>query len=92
GGQHAAEKDKDIEREAYLQRFGFKIIRFWNNEVLQNTNEVLAVIRENCLYHPPLTPSCLPLLVGERLRKGNNYSPPVKRGEIKTVLHYGFWD
>ncbi|MBI5193733.1 MAG: endonuclease domain-containing protein [Nitrospirae bacterium] len=56
GGQHAVEKNKDIEREAYLQLFGFKIIRFWNNEVLQNTNEVLAAIRENCLYHPPLNP------------------------------------
>src|SRR4030067_640175 len=53
GGQHAAENNKDIERENYLQRNGFKVLRFWNNEVLQNTNEVLAVIRENCLYHPP---------------------------------------
>ena len=56
GGQHAAEKNKDIEREIYLQRYGFKVLRFWNNEVLQNTNEVLAVIRENCLFHPPLNP------------------------------------
>ena len=56
GGQHAAEKNKDIEREKYLQRYGFKVLRFWNNEVLQNTNEVLAVIRDNCLSHPPLNP------------------------------------
>ncbi len=56
GGQHAEEKNKDIERDTYLQRHGFTILRFWNNEVLQNTNEVLAVIRENCLYHPPLSP------------------------------------
>ena len=33
-----------------------EVLRFWNNEVLQNTNEVLAAIRENCLYHPPLNP------------------------------------
>ncbi|MBI5193757.1 MAG: endonuclease domain-containing protein [Nitrospirae bacterium] len=88
GGRHAAAKNKDIERENYLQRYGFKVLRFWNNEALQNTNEVLAVIRENCLYHPPLTPSCLPLLEGERLRKGNNYSPPVKGEERKNVIHY----
>ena len=57
GGQHAAENNnKDKERDTCLQRYGFKVLRFWNNEVLQNTNEVLAVIRENCLFHPPLNP------------------------------------
>jgi very-short-patch-repair endonuclease len=56
GGQHAAENNKDRERDTYLQRYGFKILRFWNNEVLQNINGVLAVIRETCLSHPPLNP------------------------------------
>jgi hypothetical protein len=56
GGQHAAENNKDKERDTYLQRYGFKVLRFWNNEVLQNTNGVLAVIRETCLSHPPLNP------------------------------------
>ncbi|MBI5194366.1 MAG: endonuclease domain-containing protein [Nitrospirae bacterium] len=59
GGQHAAERNKDIERDAYLQRFGFKVLRFWNNEVL-------AAIRESCLYHPPLNP--LPPREGKRKR------------------------
>ena len=56
GGQHAAENNKDRERDTYLQRYGFKVLRFWNNEVLQNTIGVLTVIRENCLSHPPLNP------------------------------------
>jgi len=56
GGQHAAENNKDRERDTYFQRYGFKVLRFWNNEVLQNTNGVLVVIRENCLSHPPLNP------------------------------------
>ncbi len=55
GGQHA-ENNKDRERDLYLQRNGFRVLRFWNNEVLQSINEVLAVIRENCLSHPPLNP------------------------------------
>jgi very-short-patch-repair endonuclease len=55
GGQHA-ENSKDRERDMYLQRNGFKVLRFWNNEVLQNTNGVLEIIRENCLFHPPLNP------------------------------------
>ena len=53
GGQHAAGNKKDRERDTYLKQYGFKVLRFWNNEVLQNTNAVLAVIRENCLSHPP---------------------------------------
>ena len=32
-----------------------KVLRFWNNEVLANTEGVLEVIRD-CLNHPPLTP------------------------------------
>ena len=34
GGQHAVEKEKDRERDNYLQRHGFKVLRFWNNDVL----------------------------------------------------------
>jgi very-short-patch-repair endonuclease len=56
GGQHAAESNKDRERDSYLQQSGFKVLRFWNNEVFQNITGVLEVIRENCLSHPPLNP------------------------------------
>ena len=56
GGQHAAQKEKDIERDTYLKSQGFRVLRFWNNEVLQNINGVLTAIREHCLSHPPLNP------------------------------------
>ena len=56
GGQHAGQKEMDIERDIYLRGQGFIILRFWNNEVLQNTKGVLEVITENCLTHPPLSP------------------------------------
>lgn len=49
GGQHALEKDKDIERDNYLGEQGFKVLRFWNNEVLANTEGVLEVIRITCM-------------------------------------------
>jgi very-short-patch-repair endonuclease len=48
GGQHASEKDKDAERDEYLTRNGFKVLRFWNNDVLQNVDGVLEVIRNSC--------------------------------------------
>ncbi|MFQ6083141.1 MAG: endonuclease domain-containing protein [Candidatus Aminicenantia bacterium] len=56
GGQHAVEKEKDNERNIWVERQGFKVLRFWNNEVLTNIEGVLEVIKKNCLSHPPLTP------------------------------------
>jgi very-short-patch-repair endonuclease len=57
GGQHAEEeKDKDIRRDEWLRTQGFKVLRFWDNEVLKNLEGVLETIRDNCLSHPPLTP------------------------------------
>jgi len=46
GGQHK-ENNKDRERDLNLQHNGFKVLRFWNNEVLQNTNGVLEIIIKN---------------------------------------------
>jgi very-short-patch-repair endonuclease len=65
GGQHAdqKEKDKDIQRDVWLGSQGFKVLRFWNNEVLQNLEGVLETIRVNCFRHPPLTP---PIRGGEK--------------------------
>jgi len=56
GGQHAVDKEKDIERDTYLKKHDFKVLRFWNNDVLTNIGGVLDMIRGNCLSHPPLTP------------------------------------
>lgn len=51
-GQHAIQND-DIERDTYLRRNGFQILRCWNNEVLQNMDGVLEVIRQHCLSPTP---------------------------------------
>jgi very-short-patch-repair endonuclease len=45
GGQHATNRDRDEEREAWLRGEGFQIIRFWNNDVFQNLEGVLETIR-----------------------------------------------
>ena len=49
GGQHAVEVEKDREREVWLSTQGFTTLRFWNNEIMQNLEGVLEVIRENIL-------------------------------------------
>ncbi len=56
GGQHADEEKKDRERDLYFQINNFMVLRFWNNEVLQNTPGVIEKIRESCSHRPPLNP------------------------------------
>ena len=43
GGQHADDQ-RDVRRDEYLRNEGFRVLRFWNNDVLQNTRGVLEVI------------------------------------------------
>ena len=44
GGQHAVNADYDAERTEVLGRAGWKVIRFWNNQVLDEPTGVLDVI------------------------------------------------
>ncbi|MGH8750253.1 MAG: endonuclease domain-containing protein [Burkholderiales bacterium] len=44
GGQHAESIRRDERRTAFLEKRGFGVLRFWNNEVLGNIDGVLATI------------------------------------------------
>ena len=47
GGQHAAETEQDARRTAALRKQGYRVIRFWNNEVLGNIEGVVeTIVRE----------------------------------------------
>lgn len=48
GGHHnkPAEQVKDRERSAWLEGQGFRVIRFWNTDILWNVEGVLAEILE----------------------------------------------
>ncbi len=48
GGQHDQQEIKigDEERTNWLKEKGYRILRFWNNEVLENIDGVLERIRE----------------------------------------------
>jgi len=60
GGQHnfAENKTNDDARTEWLESQGFRVIRFWNNEVASNLDGVLTLIEE-ALAVPPL-PDPLP--------------------------------
>ena len=43
GGQHA-DNPRDVIRDAYLMQEGYRVLRFWNNDVLSNRDGVLLTI------------------------------------------------
>lgn len=55
GGQHAEHIKQDIARDEWLTQNGYRVLRFWNNQVLQETDVVLGMIY-NCLTHPHPNP------------------------------------
>lgn len=48
GGQHSEQIEYDERRTAFLNAQGYRVLRFWNNEVLQQTEAVLEKIIEMC--------------------------------------------
>lgn len=57
GGQHARKRNEleDKKRDEWMKSQGFKILRIWNNEVLQNLEEVLETIAGECESPSPLS-------------------------------------
>ena len=43
GGQHADSKS-DLARDQWLADHGYRVLRFWNNEVMANTEGILETI------------------------------------------------
>ena len=52
GGQHAEQNDADSKRTEDLVAQGFRVTRFWNHEVLQNAEGIIAAI-DRMLMIPP---------------------------------------
>jgi very-short-patch-repair endonuclease len=71
GGQHADRQEADAERTRWLESRGFRVIRFWNNDVLANTEGVLQEIGKE-LQNSPSPPLPDPLPQGERERQDHD--------------------
>jgi very-short-patch-repair endonuclease len=56
GGQHDEQARADDERSAELASHGYRVIRFWNNEVIENIDGVLETIRR-ALEATPTSPN-----------------------------------
>ncbi|HSE05417.1 MAG TPA: endonuclease domain-containing protein [Methylomirabilota bacterium] len=57
GGQHAMRVAHDAARTAFLEGLGYLVLRFWDNDVLGNTDGVLVRITEALATRPSPRPS-----------------------------------
>jgi len=63
GGQHS-QSSSDEARTRYLEANGYRVLRFWNNEVLENTSGVLSAIGTAINAERPPTPDPSPPQAG----------------------------
>jgi very-short-patch-repair endonuclease len=66
GGQHAIRSVADARRTKILEAMGYLVLRYWNNDVMQNTDGVLEDIYAALARHRPEPPHPHPLPSGER--------------------------
>jgi primosomal protein N' (replication factor Y) len=53
GGQHQNQIAQDALRSDFIQSQGWRILRFWNNDVLENLEGVLTTIAGHLNHAPP---------------------------------------
>src|SRR5262245_37431680 len=53
GGQHDPSSEADASRTRFLEGEGYRVLRFWNNEVLENAEGVCSLIAKSL---DPVTP------------------------------------
>ena len=56
GGQHAMRAKADEARSQELARYGYQVVRFWNNDVIENIEGVIETIKR-ALDGPPPHPT-----------------------------------
>lgn len=88
GETHIGREIRDQKRTAFLEGLGYRVIRFWNNEVMENPDGVMVRVAEALQMPPPPTPALPPSEGGkgsERLLR--NLSPARRR--VLEVLQQG---
>jgi very-short-patch-repair endonuclease len=65
GGQHSLQSGYDAQRTAVLEGHGYRVLRYWNHDVLQRAEDVVADLHRNLTreFTPP-QPSPLPAAKG----------------------------
>jgi very-short-patch-repair endonuclease len=86
GGQHA-DNPADARRTAELESKGYRVLRFWNNEVIENLEGVLSVLLTATEQASPPTPDASPPPGSASLRRaGEGREAPRCRCVVRTPL------
>jgi very-short-patch-repair endonuclease len=80
GGQHA-ESDRDAVRDRWLAEHRYRVLRFWNNEVLENIEGVWDTIFAAASAATPLTPTLSP-----RAGRGRSQDCPPSEDPISPLI------
>ena len=80
GGQHMDRTLQDARRDTYLQSLGYQVLRYWDNDVLKQTDAVMEVIALALAWggdpHPYLPP-----MTGEAIASANGLDADSPSGE-----------
>ncbi len=81
GGQHADRVEEDRGRTEFLQSHGYRVLRFWDHEVLNDLDAVLQMIATTVsVPHPSPLPASW-----EREQENASPLPPLPSGEWARV-------
>ena len=73
GGHHADQRDYDDWRTQWLESQGFKVLRFWNGDVLRGLDSVVEALTAGA----PAVSAGLPLTLTLSLKgEGTGLAPP----------------
>jgi very-short-patch-repair endonuclease len=77
GGQHA-ESQRDIRRDRWLESKGYRVLRFWNSDVLQNREGVLETIVSAARAMLPTSPLEGEVDAAQQRREGGKPQAPAR--------------
>ena len=80
GGQHGTRADQDVARTRFIESQGYRVIRFWNNDVLEHLEGVVIEIERALADRPSPNPS--------RKREGNG-TDAISCGNLPSRLREG---
>ena len=87
GGQHDQDRERDANRTNVLEAMGYLVLRFWNHDVIRNTEGVLEDILNTINQqrseppHPTPLPSELGFTRVRNLMSGRSRINPTSAGE-----------